>query len=131
MVVLIENLKDGRYMGVASHWGPKNDAYDFRTPAFAIDFCIMHRLRNVRIIVDVGDPANSIVLVVQGAEEMQNQELSQVHTGLKKHSNGSRDGNQLEKRSSTRRKRTRKTRDPESQIETVREPATSAVSELQ
>ena len=111
-MIWIENIEDGRFMGVASHWGPRKEAYDFRTPAFAIDFCIMHRLRNVRIIVDVGDPANSISLVVQGAEsgalqEGQNQELPQLHIALKADSNGSRDENkELEKRSSTRRKRT-------------------------
>jgi hypothetical protein len=97
-------------MGVASHWGSRKEAYDFRTPAFAIDFCIMHRLRNVRIIVDVGDPANSIALVVQGAEgvvlqEPQNQELSQAQTDSKTDLNGEpAEKKELEKRSSTRRK---------------------------
>jgi hypothetical protein len=93
MLVLIENVNDGRYMGVASHWGPRNNAYDFRTPAFAIDFCVMHRLRNVRIIVDLGDPAHSIVLVVQGAggvglQEPETQELPQAQRALKTASDG-------------------------------------------
>ena len=109
MLILIENLKNGRYMDVAGHWGPINEAYDFRTPAFAIDFCIMHRMREVRIIVNVGDPANSIVLAVHGAEgaalpEPRNQESPQVQTAFKTDSNGAH--KTLETRSSTRRDRT-------------------------
>jgi hypothetical protein len=88
--IFIENLEDGRRMDAASHWGSKEEAYDFRTPEFAIEFCIMRRLRNVRIIVDMGDPANNISLIVYGGEQaalqegtLQNKELPKVQTGFR------------------------------------------------
>lgn len=69
MPVLIENPENGLYMNVASRWAAKADAYDFRTPSLAIELCMMRRLRNVRIIVDVGDAANNFTLVVCGADQ--------------------------------------------------------------
>ena len=109
MLIVIENPKNGQYLGVVGHWGSIDEAYDFRTPAFAIDFCIMHRLREVRIIVNVGDPANSIVLTVHGAEgaalqEPKNQESPQVQNAFKTGSNGAPKA--PETRLSTRRDRT-------------------------
>ena len=69
MPVLIENPENGLYMNVASRWASKAEAYDFRTPTLAIELCMMRRLRNVRIIVDLGDPENDFTLVVGGADQ--------------------------------------------------------------
>ena len=68
MPVLIENPENGLYMNVASRWAAKAEAYDFRTPSLAIELCMMRRLRNVRIIVDVGDAANDFTLIVCGPD---------------------------------------------------------------
>ena len=69
MTVLIENEENGLYMNAASLWASKEEAYDFHTPALAIELCMMRRLRNVRIIVDLGDPADDFSLIVCGADQ--------------------------------------------------------------
>lgn len=68
MRILIENLESGLFMNATSEWGPRDEAYDFRTAAFAIDLCMMRGLRKVRIIVDSGDPGTDMVLEVKGGE---------------------------------------------------------------
>jgi hypothetical protein len=68
MRIFLKNLQDGLFMNTASQWGPKDEAYDFKSPSFAIDFCVMHKLRSVGIIIDSGDPARDIFLEVHGAE---------------------------------------------------------------
>lgn len=55
-------------MSALCEWGPRAEAYDFQTPAFAIDFCIMQQLRGVRIILDSGDPKRDLCLDVHGTE---------------------------------------------------------------
>ena len=89
MRVLIENMENRKYMNALSEWGPKHEAYDFRTPAFAIDICVMRSLRKVRIVLDTGDPKNDVSLVVHGAERAalqkamsKNKELRELQTAL-------------------------------------------------
>jgi hypothetical protein len=55
-------------MNGASAWGRKEEAYNFRTPTFAIELCMMRRLRSVRVIVDSGDPAEDLFLDVHGTD---------------------------------------------------------------
>src|SRR5688572_6815432 len=60
MRVIIQNLLNKLFMNGASEWGPEEEAYDFRTVAFAVDLCLMRRLRQVRIITESGDPATDL-----------------------------------------------------------------------
>ena len=62
--MFVQNLETGLFMDATSIWGPEGAAYNFRTPSFAIELCIMRRLRNVRVIVDSGDPAEKTFLDV-------------------------------------------------------------------
>jgi len=68
MMVFIQNLENNLFMNSVSQWAPEREAYDFRTPAFAIDLCMMRRMRGVRIVIDMGDPAENIFLDVYGTD---------------------------------------------------------------
>jgi hypothetical protein len=70
MKVFIQNVRNALYMNGASQWGEKEEAYDFRTSSCAIDLCIMRRLRNVRVIVDLGNPADDVSLEVHGSADV-------------------------------------------------------------
>ena len=82
MRVLIKNPKSGLYLNAASQWAAKVEAYDFHTPAFAVEICMMRRLRKVHILVDTGDPANDIFLIVDGRERAESQESTRQHKQL-------------------------------------------------
>ena len=69
MDIFIQNLESGLFLDAASQWGPRERAYDFRTAAFAIDLCILRRLRKVRVIINSGNPETDISLEVRGAEQ--------------------------------------------------------------
>ena len=80
MTVLIENQENGLYMNAASLWASKEEAYDFHTPALAIELCMMRRLRNVRIIVNLGDPADDFSLIVCGTADSLNSRAQRSKT---------------------------------------------------
>jgi hypothetical protein len=86
-------------MDAASQWGATKEAYDFRTPGFAIDLCIMRRLRNVRVIVESEIPGEDVVFEVSGSqmEELrgkvkENRKLRKRQQVLKAELQGIRDG---------------------------------------
>ena len=81
MAVLIENQKNRLYMNAASLWASKEEAYDFHTPALAIELCMMRRLRNVRIIVNLGDPADDFSLIVCGIADSFTNRARRSQTG--------------------------------------------------
>ena len=66
MTVFIQDLRSKLFLNAASGWEAKGEAYDFRTPGSAIDLCMMRGLREVRVIVNWGDPEQSIFLEVHG-----------------------------------------------------------------
>jgi hypothetical protein len=70
MRVFIKDLQTGLFMNAASEWAANEEAYVFRSPTFAVDLCVMRRLRKVRIILDLGDPTEDIFLDVYGAEQV-------------------------------------------------------------
>jgi hypothetical protein len=68
MRVFIQNLENGGFMNAVSQWGREEEAYDFRTPAFAIDLCMMRGLQDVRVIVNWGEPERNIFLDVHASD---------------------------------------------------------------
>jgi hypothetical protein len=68
MTVFIQNLATNLFLNMGSTWGPMEEAYEFRTPAFAVDYCMMQGLREVRVIVNWGNPEETIFLDVHGTD---------------------------------------------------------------
>ena len=66
MTVFIQKLGSKLFINAGSAWEAESEAYDVRTPGFAIDFCMMRALREVRVIVNWGDPKQSMFLDVHG-----------------------------------------------------------------
>jgi len=59
----------GAFMNGLNEWGPKEEAYDLETPAFAVDLCLLLGLRNVYIALESPDPRRDVVLKVQDGAE--------------------------------------------------------------
>jgi hypothetical protein len=65
MKILVENLENRLYMDAGSQWVTLSQAYSFVSIALAVEICMLRGLRNVRIIIDTGDPEHDVSLEIR------------------------------------------------------------------
>ena len=90
MKVYIQRREDGKYLNGASGWHTKEEAYEFRSPGDAIEYCLARPLREVRIVLEFENSEENLVLELLPAARQalaegvkRNRELRECQVSLK------------------------------------------------